>query len=696
MVTIVGTAGDDSLAGAEGLDHVDTLYGLDGDDLLVSTSGNDTLVGGNGADTFDAGGPGGKTVLSYAQSDSPVSIEYYSDGREIDENGEPRVVFNASGGEAEGDQIINTSHIYSTQLGLIGSDGDDSFTGTLFFVEGGKGADTITIDPIFYTRPTVSYAHSDAGVSLDMNDGLGHGGDAEGDQVSVIDEDGRLEIIGSDFDDNLVAAEDSGFSAVGGAGDDRLIGGSQFNQFDGGTGDDYMLGNQQGDEFLGGPGADYMDGAGNIDLLSYANSSEGVELDLRIGVGHGGDAEGDTILNIEKFTLTDHDDVVYLADREEGVAQSVFGGEGVDTIYGSAGGDRLTGETLYGGDGHDSLSVYSGRDVGDSEDNYLNGGDGRDNLTADGIGNDILIGGAGNDSLNAGLYDRSATGNATLFGGSGDDSLSSYGGGSDTLLGGSGDDIIEGGNEDDVLDGGSGYDLFRPQGYQGEQLYIDLMENEIHGSRYEGTVIKGFEDVIGTGADDTLLATNEDDDLRGLSGDDVLYGRDGDDFIRGDGGNDLLEGQNGRDRLDGSTGGDTLRGGDGHDVLQGGYGSDTLEGGDGNDYLIGDVHYRFLHSSSDTFLWDEYEGGAERDRIVDFQIDENGIHDRVQLSENFQDQSGIHDFRDFLQHAEQNDTGVYVDFANGSDYDYGVQIDGITLDELGEEHVFFGEDTLVG
>jgi Ca2+-binding RTX toxin-like protein len=77
-----------------------------------------------------------------------------------------------------------------------------------------------------------------------------------------------------------------------------------------------------------------------------------------------------------------------------------------------------------------------------------------------GSGNDLMIGGGGNDHLSGGsgndrIYGRG--GNDDISGGSGNDWLSG-GNGNDVLRGGSGNDVEFGGNGNDLLLGGSGND----------------------------------------------------------------------------------------------------------------------------------------------------------------------------------------------------------------------------------------------
>ncbi len=145
---------------------------------------------------------------------------------------------------------------------------------------------------------------------------------------------------------------------------------------------------------------------------------------------------------------------------------------------------------------------------------------------ANGITDDLLYGGAGND---------------TLDGRNGDDELH----------GGSGDDLLVGGNHDDTLFGGSDDDLLQG-GNQADRLYGGTGNDELYGE-------------------------NQDDLLFGGGGADELYGGDDVDTLYGDGGSDWL---------DGGSGSDSLMGGADDDVLVWDDTDQLIDGGDGNDELL--------------------------------------------------------------------------------------------------------------
>lgn len=175
------------------------------------------------------------------------------------------------------------------------------------------------------------------------------------------------------------------------------------------------------------------------------------------------------------------------------------GGDGNDTLIGSAAADALVGDA-----GNDRLVGFRGNDV-------MEGGDGDDRMIwNNGDGSDTMIGGAGTDTsevngaaaagdnfvigtgtpgpvvfqrvnlgpfrlditaenleVNGGGGDDTVTGGnglaglilLTVDGGPGDDHITG-GDGPDTLLGGAGDDTLIGGAGDDVLRGDEGVDIY--------------------------------------------------------------------------------------------------------------------------------------------------------------------------------------------------------------------------------------------
>ena len=249
--------------------------------------------------------------------------------------------------------------------------------------------------------------------------------------------------------------------------------------------------------------------------------------------------------------------------------------------------------------GNDQANRLSGSGV------HIMGLGGDDVLTNNGFSASILEGDDGNDLLVSASF-KNQYGNDLLIGGRGDDSYVVYQGdtiieltnqGHDTvtaysnftlpdnvedlyaamdgiaLTGNSGANRIVGTNNtwgmrgmggDDWLsgittsaDGGDGIDTFsyadRTQG-----VGMDLLRN---------TYFINIENLEGSNYADTFIGTNFDN---------VLQGRGGNDSLDGQGGNDTLEGGDGDDYLNGGLGDDMLNGGDGIDTADYGLATSSL------------------------------------------------------------------------------------------------------------------------
>lgn len=133
-----------------------------------------------------------------------------------------------------------------------------------------------------------------------------------------------------------------------------------------------------------------------------------------------------------QFNLGKGNDTL-LVDGDVDVGIHADGGKGNDVMIGGSGNDHFN-----GGKGNDILLGRGGHD-------QLSGGK----------GHDIVLGGRGNDHVSGGK------GNDWLFGGRGHDDLSG-GRGHDHLRGGRGNDHLDGGRGCDDVRGGPGHDQCKP------------------------------------------------------------------------------------------------------------------------------------------------------------------------------------------------------------------------------------------
>lgn len=195
---------------------------------------------------------------------------------------------------------------------------------------------------------------TDNSETIDQDTGVTQGQDiinALGGNDFVFGLGGSDEIHGGSGNDDIFG--DIGFAGLPGPGNDLLFGDAGNDTLRGEAGDDVLEGGADGDFLVGGDGED---------TASYANSPEGVSVNLSNGVVAGGDAAGDTFSNIENLKGSGHADTL-IGDGgnnllvDSGGTDTLIGGFG-DDIYVSIDGNDTIIEAENAG--HDSLVFSSG------------------------------------------------------------------------------------------------------------------------------------------------------------------------------------------------------------------------------------------------------------------------------------------------------------------------------------------------
>ncbi|MCV2355711.1 hypothetical protein LNV09_16320 [Paucibacter sp. B2R-40] len=551
-----GDASGDLLKGIEGVvgsAFADRLVGDAQDNLLDGGAGDDVLDGGVGADRLWGGS--GTDTATYAGSSAAVSVSLGTG--------------QGSGGDAEGDRFQDVENLTGSRYAdeLTGNDGNNILSGGGGddWLEGNEGADQLIGGD---GNDTASYLEASRGVLVSLEAPAQNTGDAAGDTFTGIE---NLE--GSEFDDTLIG--DGGVNTlIGGPGNDRLYG---------------RAGN---DVLLGGAGQDLLDGGDGVDTVSYAISNEGVQVDLGLGIGQGGDADGDSFTGVENVTGSRYSDVLI----GDAAVNTLLGGRGADVLNGGGGADVLN-----GGDGSDTAD-YSGSVLGvqaDLNTSSATGGDATGDVL---ISIENLAGGLSDDTL---LGDSSAN---RLSGNEGNDLLSG-GAGNDQLDGGKGNDTLTGGTGADRLTGGLGIDT-AVYASSATGVSVNLITGFGSGGEAQGDVLGGIENLIGSDANDSFV---------GGAGVNLLSGGKGDDLLEGGADADVLDGGQGQDTASyagaagaviaslasaasaasaasnsGDAAGDVyisienLRGSAYDDQLAGDGADNVIDGAAGNDRLIGD------------------------------------------------------------------------------------------------------------
>jgi Ca2+-binding RTX toxin-like protein len=326
-----------------------------------------------------------------------------------------------------------------------------------------------------------------------------------------------IQVSGTDGVDQLTGT-DLAERFLGQDGNDRLYGMG---------GDDRMAAGLGNDLLRGGLGSDVIDGGDGIDTADYRDSSAGVSVNLLLGEGLGGTAEGDVLANTESLQGSQLGDVL-------------IGDDGVNRLYGNNGGD-----SLQGGLGNDILVGGAGADQMDGGD----GGDTADYRTSTAfVAVDLAQGTGGDgDTLTSIEYVQGSQFADVIVGEAG--ANRHYGNdGDDTLNGGDGNDLLIGGKGADAILGGSGTQDAADYRTAAAAVSLSLATGGTAGEAL-GDTFSGIEFVYGSSFNDSLagdalanrlVGSEGDDTLSGENGNDTLIGEEGDDKQTGGAGSDLF------------------------------------------------------------------------------------------------------------------------------------------------------------
>ncbi len=355
--TIKGSTGNDTIESYTSNGVVYQFAAGDGDDSIFGFTSNDT-ISLSGSNYYTK-----KTV------GSDVKISLQSGGSMILIGAKSKTV------NVQGAALLNVVDNTNASKKITAAKGNDSIknSGDKVTIVGASDADSIW----------------NYGASVSVNAGKGN------DYVSNL---GSKVIIlggaGKDLIDNTAVF----VTITGGTGDDSIYNYNSNVRFDyaSGDGNDYIFGfNETSTLSVGGDYFDFVSGKDKIVrvgenkiTLSGAASLSSVNID--------GKKLTTVIWNDDmpaSFTLDSTTKIIDGSERTKaikifgnGLANSLVGGDGNDTLNGGSDNDKI-----FGSAGNDSLSDGDGKDT-------LNGGSGNDKIFG-GTGNDLLNGGGGNDTF---------------------------------------------------------------------------------------------------------------------------------------------------------------------------------------------------------------------------------------------------------------------------------------------------------
>jgi Ca2+-binding RTX toxin-like protein len=429
MSVINGNDGNNLLTGTSARDQI---FGLEGDDTLDGGADADSLVGGAGNDTY---------IVDHFLD---VVVEAPGDGIDTFVSGLSTTL---------PANVENGFYTGASGGALLGNESDNVITGNAFpsTLTGAGGTDTI------------SYAYAPVPVTVDLTAGVATGSGT----------------------DTL-----SGFeNAVGGAGNDTLIGTDDANAFDGGAANDTLMGGAGDDILYGGTGNDSLVGGSGNDIY-YVDEAGDVILELP------GAAEGltDSVIASASYILANATYVETLLLAGEAVSgtgndldNQLAGNELDNTLVGLGGND-----TLLGGTGTDTVAYAAA--AGAVIVNLAAG-------TASGAdGNDVLI---GIENIVGSVFSDSLTGDVS-------------------------NNRLRGDQGADTLDGGAGFGDTADYSQAPGPVTVNLATNSSSGADGSDT-LTNIEGILGSAFADELVGDAHDNRLGGLGGIDVIDGAGGTD-----------------------------------------------------------------------------------------------------------------------------------------------------------------------
>ncbi len=535
--TIAGQAGDDSLLGGAGNDSLmgmagsDVLRGGDGDDTLDGIFGGtgadiDTLDGGLGNDVFQVTS---QDVISDAGGVDTVVAHSWTLGAGF----ENLSLFD----DASGTTSVGTGNALGNRIDAsAGANLIDAGDGNDVVVDRGAGIDTIhgglgndTIDG--GATPGVSQLFGDAGDdqltangNAAMSGGAGidtftfaktPGGDPAGTHSSITDFTPGTEKI----------VLDGSFHADVGASGNFIAGDARFYSAAGAT-----SGHDATDRVV------YDTATGNLWYDADGNAAGASQL---VATVQGAPALSATDVAVVNGTST-------TPPTTDGSGQRITGTAGNDSLTGTDGDDTLDGgagaDTMAGGLGNDTYVVDNSLDVVSDTggvDTVVSSiswtlGSGFENLTltnnttrTDAAGNNLANVIIGSDAAN---FINGRAGDDTIYGMGGNDSI-------DMSTGGTG--FV--GNR--VIDGGAGTDTVDYSGYARSAVTANLATGVVTGGGLNGTgsaTMTSVERLITDSFDDSLTGGNASEYLDGRGGNDTVNGGLGNDTLIGGLGNDTF------------------------------------------------------------------------------------------------------------------------------------------------------------
>src|ERR1700730_4677600 len=478
---------------------------------------------------------------------------------------------------------------------------------------------------------SVDYSLSPAPVRIDLERSpIQNGGFADGDTLVNI-----FEITGSGFNDIIRGSDNFPLGFTNGFLTSGVVNDPGENVLKGGPGDDILEGRG---------GADLLDGGPDLDTASYESSPAGVFVrlsgagaDTTAPIAFGGDAQGDTLVSIERLIGSQFDDTLIgnslnnalagfggndLLDGRDGIDTADFSryspdvgrlvegvpsflvvhlgahdaaGTAVESISGGTTTQTVT--TLVSIENVIGAEFVPNQLFGNEKDNVLTGSISNDFLDG-GLGNDTLIGGGGNDTASYASHNSLSGEFGTISLGPSNNNNAGHANyfiplvlngfqtaqnvetdtlfGIENITGSNLNETLIGNAGDNILDGGFGNDTLVGNGGHDTASFVSHDTGSVPLGESD-TISLGLTDADGSFTRSQLNHVLESDVLRGITN---VTGSNRSETINGNEQENILAGRGGSDTINGGLGNDT------YDFRGPGQGNDRFFDSGGSDKIL--------------------------------------------------------------------------------------------------------------
>jgi Ca2+-binding RTX toxin-like protein len=341
-------------------------------------------------------------------------------------------------------------------------------------------------------------------------------------RMTYVDDQSNLEEIQGDAVHYIVNGAASA-SITGTAARDLIWGQGGLDQITAGLGNDFVQAGNGNDTINASlnDGDDIYDGGTGTDTYVMTATSAVATVNLGAGTASSSDTGNDQLISIENVTGSSGDNII-------------IGSAGGNVLTGNGGNDQITGlggaDTIDGGTGNDTFFFT----IGDGNDDYT-GGIGSDTIDLSGITGNTTINLVSGTASGIQIGNDTLSGIENVIGGSGNDTIT----GStlaNILRGGAGNDSINAGNGNDtfVAVAGDGNDNYNGQGGALDTLDLSAITTATtirldigtaSGVDIGNDTISNVERIIGGSGADTITAGFAPEIFTGNGGADIFQFR---------------------------------------------------------------------------------------------------------------------------------------------------------------------------